>query len=157
MKTIEIVFKNYSELSKITIGKVFHITPWYNTEQILKSGQINNNASRNYNTPHARYESTYFRNRGYVSLFDYRNPTHEEFEFNTSQCALSKFFEDSDSKASIFILKETEYKKLTTWKDVINFWDGDLIVPNIESGYPSHIDLSAIDKHYIITIMKNKI
>ncbi len=150
METIEVLIKNDSDIFEIVKGSIFHITPWYNTEGILKSGAINNNSQKKYKSPWRVGSNGYYRERKCVSFFDYRYYDSPEFKDNEFKCNLTKFLCPDSHKSSIFILSEYEYPKLKTWDDVKDAGCGYIIVPYIEAGYPFHVDLSVIDTHFIV-------
>ena len=66
------------------------------------------------------------------------------------------FFCDKYHKASIFIIKESEFCNIFSWQDVLHSgeWAAakyePTIVPQLEVGYPFYIDLSLIEKHIIV-------
>ena len=92
LNTSEVVINNTDELYNMMEDHVFHITPWSNTQKILDLGRINNNRERQYNSPYSDVQKAFFRDKGYVSLFDYRNPGYKNFAYNKTNCGLSSFF-----------------------------------------------------------------
>ncbi len=152
METYEIIINSYDEIEPFVMGKVFHITPGYNTEKILKCGKIINNKDKQYKSPlNTGVGSGYFRDRGYISLFDYRYPESPEFKDNVSSCGLHSFIKHKPHTASVFILKQSEYTKLLTLEGIKEKegWPIGQIVAHVEVGYPDSIDLSLIEKHII--------
>ena len=133
-------------------GHVFHVTKASNLDSILISGKIGPGEGNPYETTFGYTKNSFFRKRGCVSVFDYREYTSDHFEEFYTKCLPTMPARDGDEVA-ILIFTESICNKMISWKE----WKrekawGEAVVPYIEAGYPGPIGLEMVAEIIIVSI-----
>lgn len=155
MKKTELNVSN-SDLFKTVFpylsGHVFHVTKLKNLENIVACGEIRVNQNEEFETTFGSTSNSFFRNRGCVSLFDYRNTNTELFEKHAFKCIPTQAA-SPENGIVVFIISENLYPTLISWR----LWHNDeaynqMVLPYFETGYPGSILLSNVTKTIKITV-----
>jgi len=139
-----------SELNQKLKGHVFHVTPTQNMPLIEKSKAVLPNINGERDSLFGNTVYGFFRLRGCVSLFDYRNYGSEEWEAHAHKCAPTLLLRQTDS-ISILFLSENEYPKLESWMK----WKEEeqwsqRVVPHVEIGYPGSLLFECFTEHLVV-------
>ena len=131
-------------------GMVFHVTTPGAANAIEASGHIEPNTT-GISSPFGNTSNGYFRNRGCVSLFDYRACGSPEWNEHSHKCLPTLPLTASDPIVILF-LRAHEFAKLLPW----SLWKEEeawsqRVVPHIEVGYPGKLTVSAIDRVLFIS------
>jgi len=145
-----IKLKSNSELDQILKGNVFHVTPTENMLNIEKSKAVLPNLNNKINSLFGNSVNSFFRLRGCVSLFDYREYGSEEWEAHAHKCIPTLPLRQTDS-ISILFLSKNEFPRLVSWEK----WKEEekwsqRVVPHVEVGYPGPIPLRCFTEHLIV-------
>lgn len=128
-------------------GRVFHVTLADTLTAIRADGEIRPNTTGQYSSPVGRYNS-FFRNRGCVSLFDYRSVTEEELAGSLPQCSAATWMHASrGSELAILLLARERCPELQPW----SLWKdenalSEMIVPHVEAGHRGPVPLDLVDE-----------
>ena len=132
-------------------GKVFHVSRVSNWQSIRVIGKILPNKNGELKTSFGSSSNSYFKNKGCVSVFDYRNIHEEEPQEHMYKCSPTSPLTPEEGIV-IFILKEKFYNKLVLWDG----WKQDdlrqMVVPHVEAGFPDAIELSQIGEALFVTM-----
>ena len=123
-------------------GRVFHVSLLSNLPAILTAGAIQPNIDGTFDTTFGYSTNSYFRNRGCVSIFDWRTPPPDE-----NYVYRCWPFPREVHGLAIFILSPAAYTDLlpwTRWKSDEAL--GEMIAPYVEAGYKGAIPLALIDE-----------
>jgi hypothetical protein len=135
----------HDQLLPLLVGRVFHVTHLSRLEQILASGEIRSNLDGQFPATFGSGNS-FFRKRGYVSVFDYRSASPEQIDASILKC--SPFHVPfSEHKLVYLFLSTVDHDRLipwTMWKEE-QAWS-DKIVPYVEAGYPGSIPITSIEE-----------
>jgi hypothetical protein len=144
----------YEVIMPLLYGNVFHVTKDHNWSKIRFTGKL-------MPVPvEGEYESTfgsisYFRERGCVSLFDYRNYEEEGFERNFEKChPLQPLNEDCPIK--ILFLSHDYYNLLIPWDVSKKDIKGNNIVPYVEVGVEGDVPLDYFYKVLSVSTVDDK-
>ncbi len=142
-----------SNLHKVVLpsleARVFHVTRLDNLDGILKAGKILPNTDGVAKTTFGSASNSFFRNRGCVSLFDYRTATPEQIDTSLGKCSPVQPLYSSSENVGIAILllaPETcpQLIPWTLWKDE-EAWR-EMVVPYVEAGHRGPVPLSLVDE-----------
>jgi len=124
-------------------GRVFHVSLQSNLDLIVQSGAIKHAAYGELVTTYGN-SNGYFRNRGYVSVFDYRTVNDEDLERSIQNCSPAQ---SAVSGIAIFFLASSVNPRLRSWTDwkLEEAW-GEMVVPHVEAGHPGPILAEAIEE-----------
>jgi len=126
-------------------GCVFHVTSRVNWTYILNSGAIKPNTNGQFHSTFGSSRNSYFRNRGCVSLFDYRLPLDENVEFKRGKCSPFQLEALHSNGLTFAFLSHKSYSQLIPWSNwKIDGANQEMIVPEIEVGYLGAIPLAEI-------------
>ena len=137
-------------------GRVFHVTKLEHLPSILKCGEIRANSDGKLPTTFGFSKNAYFRKRNCVSLFDYRaKPTDTIKRFREHCPPFSPA--SPNNPIAILILDPAAYNKLIPWTAKRNEDNahGEMIVPNVETGYPGPLSLRLITEIIKVEINDN--
>ena len=124
---------------------VFHVTTRAAYAGILTDGRIRPNQNGNFAFTFGQSESSYFRRRGCVSVFDFRGVNSERLE----EALLRYYFLNpsfTDNQPVFLFLNTACFERLvpwSRWKDEKAY--GEMVIPYVEAGYPGDIPVSLID------------
>jgi len=138
------------QLMPLIEGNVFHVSKLTNWMEIKAAGKIVPNKHGELKTSFGSFKNSYFKNKGCVSVFDYRNIHEEEPQKHKYKCNPTAPLKPNVG-IIIFILPEGTYSNLASWT---GWKEGDLnqmVVPHIEAGYQGAIDLSLIETIIFVT------
>ena len=158
MKQRSIHIENGDPLEKlmdILDRKVFHVSLTSNWAKISKSGKIIPNIDNTHETTFGSSSNSYFKNKGCVSVFDYRNIHDEEAQKHIHKCCPTRPLLDGKG-ITIFILKPETHACLITWKNWKNEDLRQMIVSYIEAGYPGAISLDSIEEVIFVTMKEDQ-
>jgi len=152
LQKTDVELESENNLMPILKGKVFHVTPTINIPLIVKSGAILPNTENKWNSLFGNSENGFFRLRGCVSLFDYRDYGSEEWEAHAYKCNPTQIFHQTDS-VSILVLSDKYHGRLESW---INWkleekWS-QRVVPHVEVGFPGEVKIEYLSEHIIVRI-----
>jgi hypothetical protein len=136
-------------------GRVFHVTKACYWPEIYASGEINPNINGELKTSFGSSKNSYFKNKGCVSLFDYRNIYEEEPQKHMYKCCPTNPL-NADSGIAILIFKPEIHSKLQSWEGWKNGDLSQMVVPHVEAGYFGSIPLSLVKKVIIVTISEDR-
>jgi hypothetical protein len=135
------------------IGRVFHVTKESNYNTILECGEIRPNQNCSYISTFGHYNS-FFRNRGCISLFDYRPETWDHFKDHYYKCQPTDKA-SPESGIAIFFVSESVYpilKPWTLWKEEKAY--REMVLPYLEVGHPGPIVLGNIDEVIVVSVIE---
>jgi hypothetical protein len=132
-------------------GKVFHVSRVSNWKSIEDVGKILPNRNGELETSFGSSDNSYFKNKGCVSVFDYRNIHGEKPQEHMHKCRPTKPLTPEEGIV-IFILKEECHDKLVLWDEWKQGDMGQMVVPYIEAGFPGAIELSQIEEALFVTM-----
>jgi hypothetical protein len=136
-------------------GKVFHVTKECYWPKINASGEISPNNNGELKTSFGFSKNSYFKNKGCVSVFDYRNIYGEEPQKHMHKCRPTNPL-SADSGIAILIFKPEIYPKLRSWKEWRKEDLSQMVIPHLEAGYFGSIPLSLVEKVIIVTISEDQ-
>jgi len=136
-------------------GRVFHVSRLSNLDPILTSGEIRPNQDATFATTFGSSSNSFFRNRGCVSLFDYRSVTPDELEDSVFKCSPMQPA-TPQSGIAIFMLAVSTCPPLLSWK----LWKeqgamAEMVVPYVEAGHQGPISLSLVDEIICIEVVED--
>ena len=138
-------------------GRVFHVTLADTLMAIRADGEIRPNTTGQYSSPVGRCNS-FFRNRGCVSLFDYRSATEEELAGSLSKCSAATWVHASrGSELAILLLAHERCPELQRW----SLWKDEnalskMIVPHVEAGHQGPVSLDLVDEVLRIRVERDE-
>jgi len=150
--------------------RVFHSTPFENLQGIEEKNGVFLEVEPIVHGIGSYAESYYFRERGCVPCFDYRQfkdideDDRIDLERSLWKCTpIEKL--TKDQAIAILFLRDSACEKLLTWIDVCSDWLSNKrdklpddrstqfkIAPYIESGYPDFLSISDIEKVWKVTL-----
>jgi hypothetical protein len=136
-------------------GRVFHVTKKCYWPELNASGEISPNNNGELETSFGSSKNSYFKNKGCVSVFDYRNIYGEEPQKHMYKCRPTSPLR-ADSGIAILIFKPEIYPKLQSWEEWKKGDLGQMVVPYVEAGYFGSIPLSLVEKVIIVTISEDR-
>jgi hypothetical protein len=137
-------------------GRVFHVSLFSNLGQILGTGNILPNQHGQFTTTFGSSENSFFRNRGCVSLFDYRSVTQEELNDSVFKCSpMQPAY--SGSAVAIFMLADSTCPPLLSWQmwKEAKAWS-EMVVPYVEMGHHGPLPLSLVDEIMCVEVIKDR-
>lgn len=138
-------------LLPLLMGRVFHISRSEYLESIQRTGQISTNEHGQLASTFGASRNSYFKNRGCVSVFDYRNPPEDKFEQFMGRCSPTAAL-TPECPIIVFFLSEATFTKLLPWTGwKIDGHPSEMILPYLEAGYPGPIPLDKIDEVIRVT------
>ena len=150
--SIEISESSYPELLARLLGKAFHVTKKINYPGILKAGCISFNQDGSFKTSFGSSSNSFFKNRGCVSVFDYRNVPQEKFDQFAGKCHPLAAARD-DGEMVVFVLSTEAANRLVSWGGwKVEEAHSEMVVPYIEAGYEGSLALSDVETIYIVRV-----
>jgi hypothetical protein len=139
-------------------GRVFHVTKESNLDTILSCGEIRPNRDGSYDTTFGSSMNSFFRNRGCISLFDYRSATSEQseqFEEFRGRCSPTQPASPAGGIALLFISKSV-YSALLPW----TLWKEEkayrkMVLPHLEVGHAGPIPTERIDEVIVVSVIED--
>ena len=158
MKTSQIHIEKgdaLEQLMPILEGKAFHVSKSKFWAKIEKQGKIIPNVNGDLGTSFGSSGNSYFKNRGCVSVFDYRNIHDDKPQEHMYKCRPTSPLTPEEGIV-VFILKKEAHSKLIPWAGWKQEDLKQMIVPYVEAGYPGAIELSLVDELVFVTIEENE-
>jgi hypothetical protein len=142
MKAVGIRQNSHHEILKAVEGQVFHVTKESNWTSILESGKLIPNQNGNLATSFGSSKNSFFRLRGCVSFFDWRENPTEEIEDFRRRCWPFQSAVPGGEGVVFMIAKKMIQDRLLSWKrwEEEKAW-GKMIVPYVEAGVHGEISL----------------
>ncbi len=144
----------YVELRERLWGRGFLVTPLANLDAIIEAGEIRPNTNGDYAGGFGQYNS-FFRNRGCVSLFDYRDVPDEHVDMYVGRCHPAQAA-SLESGIAIFILRDPDQMNLVSWMrwKEEETWR-EMVVPYIETGHEGPISLTLIEERIHLEVKED--
>lgn len=147
---VDSIERGFELLRPALKGRVFHVTTQRAWERIQRAGGIAPNSENQLEPGFGSSANSFFRNRGCVSLFDFRTATNEQID--ESLCFPFEIIRPDRPGVVLLISPElnsalidwTEWERTHAWKE--------MIVPYIECGHPGTIPLTRIDEAILISV-----
>lgn len=139
------------DLLAMLAGHVFHVAKLAYLPAILASRKIRPNEGRSLPTTFGYLENGFFRNRGCVSVFDYRGEATEQIQEYRGRCSPLQAASPDMGGIAIFILRPEAYDSLipwTRWRD--EGAHSEMVVPYVEAGHPGNIPITFVAR--IVTL-----
>ena len=136
-------------------GKVFHVSKSKNWPMIEELGKIIPNENGELETSFGSSKNSFFKNKGCVSVFDYRNINEDKPQEHAYKCSPTSPLTPEEGIV-IFVLREESYSTLISWEGWKQEDLSQMVVPHVEAGYPGAIELSLIDEIIFVTMDKNE-
>jgi hypothetical protein len=138
---------SFAVIEAMLEGQVFHVTRRAYWRSIVEAGGVLPNADGRLPTTFGSSSNSYFKNRGCVSVFDYREVADETIEDYRSRCSPLQPARGENEGISIIFFKASIYEKLIPWTK----WKEDnalreMVVPHGEAGHPGPIALSEVER-----------
>lgn len=156
MEVLDLIRKEGESLSDIEAmleGRVFHVTKRIYWPAICTAGEIRQNHDGRLPSSFGFSANSFFKNRGCVSLFDYRAPPDETIRDFRSRCNPFQPATPGEEGIAILLLSHSLNSKLVDWakwKEENAF--REMVVPYVEVGHPGPISLSQIDQVVFLRI-----
>jgi len=140
--TLEIQF--FEELLPHLLGKVFHVTMASSWPEIAAAGRLTVNITDR-KSPFGNSANGYFRIKGCVSFFDYRQHCSPEWKEHFDKCLPTQPLSPT-SPIVVLFLSESVHHRLLSWKGWMSeqLWSYR-VVPHIECGHPGPVELTTIE------------
>ncbi len=149
MHTSHIEIDGIDDFIHLMNGRVFHATTMENYTSIKKNSMLlpNTDGSR---TSIFGNSNGYFRQRGYVSFFDYRYLSDPKVNQHLYKCIPTVILEKCGQMV-VLVLNDKFLPELCSWEN----WKKEQayslkVVPRIETGYPNFVPLSNIEEVIVI-------
>lgn len=149
---VEFAGGGFEELQPVLRGRVFHVTPLAAWRRIQESGAISPNLGSRFETGFGSSKNSFFRNRGCISLFDFRTANDQQIEDVRWKCSPLQIAQH-DRPAVILLLSPEIHERLIPWTE----WEKEkaysqMLVPYVECGYRGEIALSTITEVIIVRV-----
>jgi len=138
----------FEEVLGSLLGRVFHVTRLSYIDDIVASGALIPNRS-DVKSPFGNSSNGYFRLKGCVSFFDYRQHESVEWKKHYYKCLPTMAISPSDP-AVVMFLSDKYYPNLKSWQGWKNEerWSQQ-VVPHVEAGLSGMINLDMITELHI--------
>jgi hypothetical protein len=145
-----------ADIELILEGRIFHVTKREFWPSIIASGAILHNRDGSLATTFGFSNNSYFRNRGCVSVFDYRQAATEEIKEFRNGCHPFGPARGDGAEIAILLLDPAIGEYLVPWSN----WKTEeayreMIVPHVEAGYPDRIPLDAIEQVIFLRLLED--
>lgn len=144
------------DLQALIEGQVFHVTKRAYWPSIVATGAIVPNSRGKLPTTFGASSNSFFRNRGCVSVFDYRAPPSDEVVDFRRRCWPFQAAVPNEEGIAILILNASLYPALISWDrwKEEQVWR-EMVVPYVEAGHPGPISVEAIDRAIFLRLMED--
>jgi len=144
----------FGELLPHLRGHVFHVSLASSLPAIKAADQLEVNDGRR-ESPFGNTSNGFFRLKGCVSFFDYRDCDSPAWDEHANKCFPTVPLR-TESQIVIFFLADTEYGKLLSWENwkIEEAWS-QRVVPHVECGYPSPVPLSVLSSRLHVRANSN--
>lgn len=128
-------------------GRVFHVTCAANRDSIAAAGAILPNLDYRLPSSFGASREGFFRLRGCVSVFDYRQVSDERLEDSLWRCSPWNAVRRCQYQLAVYFLAPEACAVLESW----HLWGQQeawrqMVVPHVEAGHPGPISLNAVDE-----------
>ncbi|WP_045586641.1 hypothetical protein [Vibrio parahaemolyticus] len=152
MKVRQIEINDFEDFVDRMRGKVFHATTLGNYESILSCGGLTANTDGSRNSVFGN-SNGFFRLRGCVSFFDYRDLNNKKVKQHLYKCVPTNIAK-KHSKMAVLVLASNAFINLEPW----THWEREeayllKVVPRIEIGYPDFVSLDQITEVLLVSFI----
>lgn len=149
-----VAITGFEDLKPLISGKVFHATTDENYQAILKSGYVRPN-TEDRQSPFGSTATGFFRRRGCVSVFDYREFGSAAWREHAFKCLPTMPLEREPVMVLLFV-SSAHHASLIPW----SLWKeeaawSERVVPHVEAGFLGQIPLAAIELAMILSRQQN--
>jgi len=135
--------------------RIFHVTKKSNLNAILECGEIRSGKNNKFETTFGYSSNSFFRNRGCISLFDYKTATKEQFDKYFGRCHPAMPVTPEDEIA-ILLINDSIYHELLSWE----LWReeqaySEMVLPYLEAGHQGPISIKKVDEILIVSIIED--
>lgn len=131
-------------------GRAFHVTVLDNLSKILQDREIRPGATDTRRRPFGDYNS-YFRNKGCISIFDYRSITEQQLQKSLEKCSPDQPLLGLKFAAiAIFVLLTERCPELISPSQCEDIPYKETIVPYVEAGHHGPLSLDFVDELLIV-------
>lgn len=138
--------ESFGDVEALLEGCVFHVTRREYWPAIQRTGAILPNIDGSLATTFGSSKNSFFRNRGCVSVFDYREPPDEEIIDCRRRCYPFQPAAPGGKGITLLVLNSSLHEHLqpwTLWQDEKAY--EEMIVPRVELGHIGPISLNLVD------------
>jgi hypothetical protein len=147
---------SFVDVEDVLEGRVFHVTRRESWAEIAAAGEIRPNVGGTLFSTFGFSSNSYFRNRGCVSVFDYRIAPNEEIRMFRARCSPFQPAEPGGLGIAVLLLKDTVYQKLIPWsRSKEDGVSSEMVVPYVESGHPGPISIVEIERIIFFRLTEN--
>jgi hypothetical protein len=134
--------------------RVFHVSLRSNLEAILADGEIRANPDLSYRSTFKSSRNSFVRNRGWVSLFDYRTATLDQISLAWDGCApIQPAYRGNP--LVFFFLSPARLQNVISYDECGGQNAGrEMIVPHVEAGHKGPISMEAIEDMMLVETAK---
>jgi len=148
--------ESLTDIEEMLQGHVFHVTKRAYWPAINESGALLPNPSGVLPTTFGTSKNSYFRKRGCVCLFDYRQAPTEELQVYRRRCHPMQAAKPGEEGISILLFESSLYERVISWEG----WKkeeafSEMVVPYAEAGHLGPIPLSEVST--VIHLRKTKV
>ncbi len=145
--------ESFDDILSILQGRVFHVTKQTYLSSILEDGQIKPNADGALPSTFGSSYNAFFRNRNYVSLFDYRAEPTEDIQFYRRKCRPLFPAEPGEEGVAILIFKSEVLSSIVPWtRSKEEGVPSEMVVPYVEAGHLGPISIELIEEILCVKI-----
>lgn len=139
-----------ADILSLLQGKIFHVTRREYLASILADGQIDPNPDGLRPSTFGAHFDSFFRKRGYVSLFDYHPEPTEEIASARRKCRPLMPATHDTRGVAIFSVVANIYPDIVPWtlaRDEATA--GEMFVPHVECGFHGPIPLTLVEDEIV--------
>jgi hypothetical protein len=135
--------------------RVFHVSLRTNLEAILADGEIRANMDSSYRSTFGSSRNSFIRNRGLISLFDYRSATRDQIALAWDGCAPVQ--PAYQGKTVVFFFLSPAHLQNVISNDECGGQDAgrEMMVPYVEAGHKGPISMKAIEEIMLAELAEN--
>lgn len=143
-----------AELLPKLLGRVFHVTSQERYEAILRVGYVRSNQDGALGDTFPQSKISIARKRGFVCLFDLRNPSREALEWGLG-CFYFLAPNPLGDYLAFLVLSPTAYSQMISWSDIRETLEiGAFHIPDIECWFPSDVPLAVIERVVFVRVIR---
>lgn len=132
-------------------GRVFHVTKTESFEDIRRSGWIYCKQQAQLAFTPRQPENSYGRKRGWVSLYDLRDPSDVEIKEALIRYWFLRTIGDESTHVYL-IVAESAWSSLISWKRASREVGGkEFFIPFVEAWYPGDVPLQLVADSLVVT------
>lgn len=139
--------ESFADVEALLEGCVFHVTRREYWPVIQRSGTVLPNNDGDLPTTFGSSTNSFFRNRGCISVFDYRAPPDGEIIDFRRRCYPFQPASPGGEGIVVLILNPSVHERLlpwTLWQDEKAYTE--MVVPYVEAGHVGPLSLHLVDR-----------